>query len=157
MFKHYQLVAVAVLICAFTLGLLTAPRPASAFSTGDIIKAGLLFGGVSWVVREYGSKMNDFINNALSQHDAAIAGDTKVVPIFRLGAKGIGGTAVGAAQVMGPAEQIKQVTYVLEVEPIGGDTVRVRGLIPLSTRKDVTSSVKGVGGVGVSANIKFPI
>jgi hypothetical protein len=114
---------------------------------GDLVK---IF-GIGWVVNRFGGQINDFINNSLKQHEAAIEGHTKVVPIIRVGH----GTAVGAAQVMGPKVQVDKVQAVAEVEINITDRIRGRGLIPVST-KDVTT-IKGVGGVGVSANIKFQI
>jgi len=157
MSRQLQLFAAGLLICAFMAGIVTAPRPAQALGAKDILKAGILIWGIGWVVKQYGGAIDSTINTFLGQKGAEIKGQTKVVPIFRLGARKVGGTAVGAAQVMGPADQVQKVTYVLEIEPLGSATPRVRALLPLSTKKSVTRSVKGVGGVGVSANIKFPL
>jgi len=78
---------------------------------------------------------------------------TKVVPIIRVGTTG---TAVGAAQVIGPEQQVKKVQAVAELELTVG-SLRGRGLIPVTTRKVSTDTVRGVGGVGISANIKIPL
>ncbi len=152
--RQLRLVIVGLVICAFTVGLITAPRPAQALGSKDILRAGLMIWGIGWVVKQFGPQINNFINNALGQHGAQVEGQTKVVPIFRLGPQKIGGVAVGAAQVVGPASQVEKVTYVLELEPLPNASPRVRALIPLSTKKNVTRSVKGIAGVGVSANIK---
>ncbi len=143
--------AVIGLLVAFTLGLATAPQPAQAISFGGAFGDLVKIFGIGWVVKHFGGEINDFINNALKQREAAIEGHTKVVPILRVGT----GTAVGAAQVMGPKAQVDKVQAVAEVELNIAGSLRARGLIPISTRD--TSSIKGVGGVGVSANIKFDI
>jgi len=152
--KRTSMVLVAALLLwAFLLGVGTPPAPVRGLDLGgglgDLIK---IF-GIGWVVTRYGGEINNFINRTLGQHDAAIEGMTKVVPVVRVGK---GGTAVGAVQVMGPAEQVKKVQAVAEIE-LGIGRLRGRGLIPISTKTAEGSTLKGVGGVGVSANIKFPI
>lgn len=144
-------VVVVGLLVAFSLGLASAPQPAQAFSLGGAFGDLVKIFGIGWVVKHFSGEINDFINKALKQREAAIEGHTKVVPILRVGT----GTAVGAAQVMGPKVQVDKVQAVAEVELNITGSVRARGLIPVSTRD--TSSIKGVGGVGVSANIKFDI
>lgn len=141
--------AVVGVLLAFTLGLATAPQPARALSLGGAFGDLVKIFGIGWVVKHFSGDINDFINKALKQREAAIEGHTKVVPIIRVGT----GTAVGAAQVMGPKSQVDKVQAVAEVELNISGSARARGLIPISTRD--TSSIKGVGGVGVSANIKF--
>lgn len=144
-------VIVVGLLVAFSLGLASAPQPAQALSLGGAFGDLVKIFGIGWVVKHFSGDINDFINKALKQREAAIEGHTKVVPILRVGT----GTAVGAAQVMGPKVQVDKVQAVAEVELSITGSVRARGLIPISTRD--TSSIKGVGGVGVSANIKFDI
>ena len=140
-----------LLMWAFLLGVGTAPNPVQALdlggSIGDLVK---IF-GIGWVVEHFSGQINKAINSALAQHDAAVEGYTKVVPIMRLG--GGKGTAVGAAQVMGPKAQVDKVRAVGEVELNLLGTVRARGLLPISTK----NSLRTVPGVGVSANIKFPL
>ncbi len=151
--KLGYITAATVILWAFIIGLGTAPAPVSALDLGgglgDLIK---IF-GIGWVVSHFGKDIDHFINKVLGQHDAAIHGYTKVVPIIRVGK---GGTAVGATQVMGPEVQVKKVQAVAEVE-IAIGRFRGRGLIPVTTKRVETKSIRGVGGVGVSANIKFPI
>ncbi len=151
--KAFALFAILVLAWAFMLGLGLPPQPCSAISLGggfgDLIK---IF-GIGWVVNHFGNDIDQFINRVLAQHEAEIEGLTKVVPIIRVGK---GGTAVGAAQVMGPPVQVRKVQAVAEVE-IGIGRLKLRGLIPVTTKRVETRTIRGVGGVGVSANIKFPI
>jgi hypothetical protein len=140
-----------LILGAFLLGLGSAPRPAQALSLGgsfgDLVK---IF-GIGWVVNRFSGEINDFINKSLKQNEAAIEGHTKVVPILRVGR----GSAVGAAQVMGPKVQVNKVQAVAQVDLRIIGSVQARALVPISTKD--TSAVKGVGGVGVSSNIKFPL
>jgi len=59
-------------------------------------------------------------------------------------------------QVMGPEVQVKTVRAVAQLEWVPGD-FRGRYLIPVTTDKNLTSSVKGVDGVGISAVVAFPL
>lgn len=150
--RQNRTMAAVLVLCAFGLGLSWAPGPARALSLGGGIGDLVKIFGVGWVVERFSSQIDRAINSALAQHQAEIEGATKVVPIIRVGK---GGTAVGAAQVMGPQVQVDKVQAVAEIDLRIAGTIRARGLIPVST-PDV-STVKSVGGVGVSANIKFPI
>ena len=73
---------------------------------------------------------------------------TKVVPILSVG---IGrSSAIGAAQVMGAPSQVDKVVAVAQPEAdLFGRTVRIRGLIPVSS-KDVVKDIKTVDGVGIT-------
>jgi len=152
--NRWHLVAVVLVLAAFMVGLGVGPQLAQAFDLGSL---GGTFGalikifGIGYIVTEFGDKINDVINDLLGQHQAEIEGQTKVVPILRVG----GGTAIGAAQIIGPARQVDKVKVVAEVEWKPSANIRARGLIPIATKD--TSSIRGVGGVGVSANIKFPL
>jgi hypothetical protein len=150
--KQSRMMVALLLLCAFVLGLSWAPGQARALSLGGGIGDLVKIFGIGWVVDRFASQIDRAINSALAEHRAEIEGATKVVPIIRVGT---GGTAVGAAQVMGPQVQVEKVQAVAEIELRMAGTLRARGLIPVSTR-DV-SSVQSVGGVGVSANIKFPL
>jgi hypothetical protein len=148
--RTYVTLIAALLVCAFLAGV-GAPPPAQALPLiGDLGVLVKVF-GIGWVVERFAPKINTAINSALKQHDAEISGYTKVVPIIRVGGK----TEVGAAQVMGPREQVDKVQAVAEVQLNIIGSVRSRGLIPISTKNAAT--VRGVDGVGVSANIKFPL
>ncbi len=147
-------VTVLVVVWAFVLGCAVGPRPAQSLDLGGAIGDLVKIFGIGWVVDKFSDDIDDAINAVLAQHEAKAAGATKVVPILRV-AEG-GGTAIGAAQVMGPSVQVEKATAVAEIELTIGD-FRGRALLPISTKRSVTSSVKGIEGVGVSANIKFPI
>ena len=152
--NHWHYLALVVVLTAFLVGFGTGPRPAQALklNLGGILKGALKIFGVAYVVKHFGGEINSFINTLLGQHSAEIAGQTKVVPVLKVGA---GGTAVGAVQVMGPAQQVEKVQAVAELEWRPGGVLRARGLIPVATTN--ITKPKGVGGVGVSANIKFPL
>lgn len=136
---------VALLVGGIASGLFV--QPAKAIGIGDI----LVIGGIVLVVSTFGDQINSFINKALSQHEAASVGATKVVPIFSVGQ----GTYVGAAQVVGLPANVKLVQGVAAIEVRIGQ-VDGNGLIPISTRKP-GKSLSTVGGVGVGAIIDFHI
>lgn len=109
-----------------------------------ILKAG----GIAVVVDRLGKDMDRFVNNLTNtKPDKNFA--TKVVPIISVGK----GAHVGAAQVMGKPELVQKVQAVAQVEgDFMGREVRVRGLIPIST-KNPGRNLDRVEGVGVSAII----
>lgn len=150
--KRQHLVALAVVLIAFLVGFGTGPHPAQALKLSGILEGALKIFGIGYVVKQFGGEINSFINTILAQHSAAIAGQTKVVPVLKVGS---GGTAVGAVQVMGPAEQVEKVKAVADVEWRPGNVLRARGLLPLASTNP--TELKTVDGVGVSANIKFPL
>lgn len=122
-------------------------RPAQAVGLGDILK----IGGIVLVVSMFGDQINNFIDKALGQREAASVGATKVVPIFSVGR----GAYVGAAQVVGAPASVRQVQGVAAVE-ISVGRITGTGLIPISTRKP-GRSLSNVSGVGVGAIIDFHI
>lgn len=139
---------------AFVLGLAVGPQPARGIDLGDTLGGMIKLFGIAWVVDHFAEDIDRVINDVLRQKEAEVEGATKVVPILRIGEGG--GAAVGAAQVMGPAVQVDKVQGVGELE-LDWQNLRGRALLPVSTKKELTSSIRGVGGVGVSANIKFPL
>jgi len=148
------IIGVATLVVwAFVMGLGLPPAQVSALDVGGALCDLVKIFGIGWVVSKFGDDIDKFINRILGQHAAEVEGLTKVVPVVRVGK---GGTAVGAVQIMGPEVQVQKVQAVAEAE-ISIGRLRGVGLIPITTKKAETASVKGVGGVGVSANIKFPI
>ncbi len=137
---------VLVVVWAFVLGMAVGPQPASAQfpggTLGDLVK---IF-GIGWVVNQFSGEIDSFINSALAQREARIDGATKVVPILSVGT----GTTIGAAQVQGERSEIRRVDAVTQLElRVGG--FRGQALIP------VTSGATAVPGVGLSANISFPL
>ena len=147
---HTRLTAV-MLVLLFSLTILGVCQQQSAaafgLNVGDLLK---LF-GIGYVVKKFGPEIDKFINSGLGNRQAKIDGSTKVVPILRVGHD----TAIGAAQVTGVQHKLQEVEAVAEIEVVFQDRFRARGLIPVDTGKITT--VKGVGGTGVSAIIDFPL
>lgn len=142
----YKLVALTLVLAVG----LTVCLPSIA-SADNMIEQILKLFGISFVVRQFGGEINDFINGLTGQHGVKWEGTTKVVPIISVGA----GTRVGAAQVQGPTDRVDKVRGVGQLETrIGG--IRGKMLLPVSTTTP-TADVKRIKGVGVSALIDFKI
>ncbi|MFW6437484.1 MAG: hypothetical protein ACOCZ7_00605 [Armatimonadota bacterium] len=152
--EKLRTLTILVVVWAFVLGMAVGPQPARAIDLGGAVEDLVKIFGIGWVVDRFAGDINNTINDVLAQREAEIAGATKVVPILRVGEGG--GTAVGAAQVQGPQARVRECEAVAELELEFGD-LRGRALLPVSTKSNLTDSVRGISGVGVSANIRFPI
>ena len=107
-------------------------------------------GGVVAVVSAFGKDMNNAMNKLWGRKDSDEY-KTKVVPIISVGK----GTAIGAAQVMGPENMVDQVAVVAQPETsLMG--VRMKALIPVSD-KNVNGGLKVVKGVGVSGIVDLKL
>ncbi len=142
---HQRLIVITLVVGVLAMGL--AVPPAKALSVGDILKVG----GIAFLVSEYGDRINDFINSALGQREAAVAGATKVVPILSIGQ----GVYLGAAQVMGAPSRVQTVRAVVQGTVTVG-SFRGTAYIPVSTRGGL-SNPQRVSGTGVSAVVTFRI
>jgi hypothetical protein len=152
MIRHRPYHTVVALLCVFFFLVgVTSPPPAFAFGLGSIGGNLLKIAGFGFLVNHFGGQINNFINKALGQRGIQREGMTKVVPVVRIGRA----SAVGAVQVVGPQEQVQKVKAVAEVEVGLGNSIRGRGLIPIAADGFNVASVHGVGGVGVSADIKL--
>jgi hypothetical protein len=112
---------------------------------------GILRGGaVIVLVDKFSGQIDRFVNQITGNKTNNDTESTRVVPILSVGR----GTFAGAVQVSGPRELVDQVKAVAQIEgqtKIGTD-VRVRALIPVSTRGvSDPSKLSRVKGVGVSA------
>lgn len=132
------LVAAAVL----TALLATPILPAYAIKFGDLLKAG----GIAVLVKNYGKEMNKGINTVLMNRKIEVKDATKVVPIVSVGQ----GLIAGAAQVTGPADLVKQVKAVAQIEA-GFGKVRVKYLWPIKMTTWSGEEAARVPGVGISA------
>lgn len=116
------------------------PRPAQAVGIGSILKVG----SVILVVSIFGHQINTIIHNALGQRSAAVAGATKVVPVFSVGS----GAYIGAVQVVGMPMDVQATQGVAAIRVSIGNLSGTK-LIPISTKKpsdgDGLSRVNGVG------------
>jgi len=144
----------ALFVIAAVANFAAPPPKAHGIDLGGLAGDLLKIGGIAYVVTKFGSQINNGINDVMAQNGVMPQAKTKVVPIMRIGTKDP--TAVGAAQVVGPPSQVDKVQAVGEAS-IKISNLEGRVLIPLSTKKTTTKSVRGVGGVGVSANIKINI
>lgn len=147
--QHLTALALTLAFClGLLLGASRGPR-SRAFGgvLGDIVKGGAITIGVM----EFADELDKGINDLLRQKNLEVQGMTKVVPIIRVGSKG--GAQAGAAQVVGPEEQVQKVEAVAELE-LNLGPLRGRALIPVDTKNPVKGQIKGVDGVGVNASIK---
>ncbi len=136
------------------LNIATAPNTAYALDLGGALGSLIKIGGIALIVQQFDDEINNSINGIMQKNGVMPQAKTRVVPIIRLGVND--STAVGAAQIVGPASQVDK------VRAVGQGNIRIGGLqgrvlIPLSTKRSESSTVRGVGGVGVSANIKIKI
>jgi len=140
--RRISLLLIAVMLCLSLTG-----AAVWALDLGNLLKVG----GVAFLVTQFGGQIDKFITSALGERGAAAAGATKVVPILSLGAGGY----IGAAQVVGSPESVKQVKAVFQVEGKIG-SFRPRIFIPAAVSKASTAPERAKG-VGVSAVIEFKI
>ena len=125
---------------------------ASAFNLGTILGGAVKIGGIGVIVDKYSSELNNVINSLMRKNVADTTYATKVVPIISLGNSGY----IGAAQVIGDADQVEQVQAVAQVEVSWNNQLfRIKGLIPINSKNP--TSFSRVQGVGVSAVIDVRI
>ena len=120
----------------------------SAFGLGDLLGGAVKIGGINLLLNKYGNSVNSAINSLMMKKGAGTDYATKVVPILSVGGSGY----IGAAQVVGPAEQIDKVEAVGQLEfSVNDQLFRIKGLIPMDSKNP--TSFSRVQGVGVSAVI----
>lgn len=138
-------ITATLLVCFVTAGV--------SLALGEDLKSLLKLFGIGYVVTLLDDELNGFINDLLQTKNVAAREMTKVVPIVSVGA----GKHIGAAQVTGSREQLRQVKAVAQIEldtEAFDHEVRLKGLLPVNTMKP-WDGIKGVSGVGVSAVIDF--
>lgn len=106
--------------------------------------------GIYVVIQKVGPEINKALNS-LTKHSDTPTDATKVVPIISFGS----GTAAGAAQVKGAKTQVDKVVSVLQIEGKALGSVRIKALIPISSKS--AKDTKPVDGVGVSGLIDIKI
>ena len=120
-------------VCALASAMLFAGSVTniSAFNLGSILES-----------------INSAINSVMMKEGAGTNYATKVVPIVSIGNSGY----IGAAQVIGDADQVAKVEAVGQLEISWNDKLfRIKGLIPMDSKNP--TSFSRVQGVGVSAVI----
>lgn len=125
----------------------------NAFSLGSVLGGVIKVGGIGFLVDKYGESINKAINSVMMKEGAGSNYATKVVPIVSIGNSGY----IGAAQVIGDADQVEKVQAVGQLEVGWNDRLfRIKGLIPIDS-KNPASSFSRVQGVGVSAVIDVKV
>ena len=114
----------------------------SASGLGSILGGIVKVGGIGFLVDKYGESLNSAINSVMMKEGAGTNYATKVVPIV----------SIGAAQVIGDADQVEKVEAVGQLEISWNNKLfRIKGLIPMDSKNP--TSFNRVQGVGVSAVI----
>ena len=119
----------------------------SASGLGSILGGIVKVGGIGFLVDKYGESLNSAINSVMMKEGAGTNYATKVVPIVSIGNRGY----IGAAQVIGDADQVEKVEAVGQLEISWNKLFRIKGLIPMDSKNP--TSFSRVQGVGVSAVI----
>lgn len=120
----------------------------SAFDLGSVLGGVVKVGGIGYLVDRYSEQLNSAINSIMMKEGAGTNYATKVVPIVSIGNSGY----IGAAQVIGDADQVEKVEAVGQLEISWNDKLfRIKGLIPMDSKNPLSFS--RVHGVGVSAVI----
>lgn len=146
-FKRLAVCAVATLM----LGTGIASQ-VSAFNLGSFLGGVVKVGGIGFLVNKYGDSVNSAINSLMMKEGAGTNYATKVVPIVSIGDSGY----IGAAQVIGDANQVAKVKAVGQLEIGWNDRLfRIKGLVPMDSIDSTAFS--RVQGVGVSAVIDVRI
>lgn len=126
---------------------------ANAFSLGSVLGGVVKVGGIGFLVDKYGESINKAINSVMMKDGAGTNYATKVVPIVSIGNNGY----IGAAQVIGDADQVEKVEAVGQLEVSWNEKLfRIKGLIPIDSKNPTTSFTR-VQGVGVSAVIDVKV
>jgi hypothetical protein len=108
--------------------------------------------GAAAIIAATGKDIDKALDKLLKHTDTA-SSFTKVVPIVSIGS----GAFVGAAQVMGAKVKVSKVQAVGQLETaILGKSVRIKGLIPITTDKP-GKALDRVDGVGVSGIIDLKL
>ena len=143
---HIKRVGVALMAAAMVgTGVVSG---VSASGLGSILGGIVKVGGIGFLVDKYGESLNSAINSVMMKEGAGTNYATKVVPIVSIGNRGY----IGAAQVIGDADQVEKVEAVGQLEISWNNKLfRIKGLIPMDSKNPTNFS--RVQGVGVSAVI----
>jgi hypothetical protein len=137
----------SLLIAAGVLALASVATPQRI---GDLIKVV----GVGAAVTQFGPQINSAMNK-LANHRDSFENTTKVVPIISGGINSR--KAIGAAQVMGPRDQVEKVKAVAQLDQdLFGREVKIRAMIPIES-KEIVRDIRRVEGVGVSGIVDLKL
>lgn len=150
--RRFPCLAALVAAAGFVVGLATAP-PLQALDQRDALAKIVAVGGFELLLRQYAEDMDHFVNAALRGRGIEQEGVTLVAPIVRVG----GEAPIGAAQVVGPPEQVRRVQAVAELDMTLAGVTRARALVPVAAVPVEADDIRAIGGVGVSALIAPPL
>jgi hypothetical protein len=137
-------------VVALTLILLLPPHARSQDITG-LIK---IF-GIGYVVKQYATPLNDFVNRVLANNGVKVLEQTKVVPVLSIG---VGQASyIGAAQVSGTKVALTKVEAVAQLEADFNSVFRIKALVPINSSNPIADGIHRVPGVGVTAVIDIRI
>jgi hypothetical protein len=154
--RRHLLVA---LVSVFLAGSLVGGMAGQVVAQNVIVQALKLF-GIGYVVKTYGSQINDAINTLMLNNKAANKDKTKVVPVLSVGVGIISsnpGSYIGAAQVQGPAAAVHKVQAGAQIEGSFLSAVRLKGLVPVDSLNPLAGNLHRVYGVGVTAIVDFQL
>lgn len=114
---------------------------------------GILKGaGIVLIIDRFGGEINKAVNKLTGDPSGVAGNKTKIVPILSVGQ----GIYAGAAQVSGPNKSVDRVQAVAQLEGNVrvGASLRIKGLVPVSTRNVTNSAgLARVYGVGITGLI----
>lgn len=157
MTKREKLLTILVIFFMFTSVLQTVEgglfnlKKLDLKNIKDDLKAAAKAAGIVYLIKEFGSELNDVANKALKDKSVPNVEATKVVPILTVG----DGIDAGACQVTGPKEKVDQVkmVYAIHSNLDKGKKFFIEGLVP-STSTNPTK-IDRVYGVGVVSMITY--
>jgi len=139
--KHFRWLIAGVALFGITA--VSAPQ----------LKQVLKIVGVGAAIKQFGPQLNSSLNKLVSHKDSDTA-FTKVVPILSGGISSR--QAIGAAQVMGPKEDVQRVQAVAQIDQdVFGREVKIRAMIPIASMDP--TKLNRVEGVGVSGIVDLKL
>jgi hypothetical protein len=111
--------------------------------------------GIGYVVKQYATPLNDFVNSVLANNGVKVIEQTKVVPVLSIG---VGQASyIGAAQVSGTKAALAKVEAVAQLEADFNTVFRIKALVPITSTNPIADGIHRVSGVGVTAVIDIRI
>lgn len=107
--------------------------------------------GIVYLVKQFGSALNDAANKALADKSVPNVEATKVVPILTVGE----GLDAGACQITGPKDKVDKVKMVYAINSTldKGEKFYIEGLVPSTSTNPL--KIDRVYGVGVVSMITY--
>jgi len=149
MFKNSKVVFLVLIIAIVAI---YAPVTQSA---SNLVEQLIKIFGIGYIIDRFSEPINDFINTLTINNGVEVKEKTKVVPIITIGS----GTYAGFVQVSGPAEAIKEVEAVAQLEGnFSEGAFRIRALIPINTKNPADfKNIQRIEGVGITGLVDINI